>query len=236
MSDRKANDLPFDSDDKREQKLWVALDDIPRDLPSPKMRRDFYHELDRVGSGAFAELLRGWLGMSGNAGWITATACVLIGLGMGQALNSAGTEEPMRLAALEQNVALLNRELILDRLEDDAAGKRLRGIIDAGYVVEDDAVIARALLTRATQDSVYSVRTAAIEALGPSLNTAEVGNELMRLLESTESPLVQLALVDLVLRNGTDQQLAQLLQLSTSGHLHPDVTRHVQSSLGSEST
>ena len=130
---------------------------------------------------------------------------------------------------------MLNRELILDRLEDATAGKRLRGVIDAAYVVQDDAEIARALLMRATEDRVASVRTAAIDALGPSLNSAEVGDELMKLLETAESPLVQLALVDLVLRNGSNAQLQQLMQLANTGRLHPDLIKHVKNSFGSES-
>jgi len=235
MSDRKDFDLPFDSDDAEEQKLWSTLKNLSREEPSSDMRRSFYRELDRRSSASFAGRLRGWLGIAGNAGWVTAAACVLVGIGIGQALNSSESTEPTRLAALEQNVAMLNRELILDRLEDATAGKRLRGVIDAAYVVQDDAEIARALLMRATEDRVASVRTAAIDALGPSLNSAEVGDELMKLLETAESPLVQLALVDLVLRNGSNAQLQQLMQLANTGRLHPDLIKHVKNSFGSES-
>ena len=120
-------------------------------------------------------------------------------------------------------------------MQDANAGKRLRGVIDAGSVVQDDAEITRALLMRATEDRVYSVRSAAIDALGPRLNSTAVGNELMNLLENAESPLVQLALVDLVLRNGSDAQLERLLQLANKRRLHPDLIRHVNNSLGSES-
>ena len=235
MSDRKTFNVDFDSDDPGEQKLWAALEELPREAPSANMRRSFYRELDRVNSAGWAERLGGWLGINGNAGWVTVAACVLVGIGMGQSFDNTDSEEPMRLEVLEQNVALLNRELILDRLEDATAGRRLRGVIDASNVVQDDAEITRALLVRATEDSVYSVRSAAIDALGPRMNSAAVGNELMMLLENAESPLVQLALVDLVLRNGNDAQLQQLLQLSDKGRLHPDLTKHVNNYLGSES-
>jgi len=235
MSEDQRTKLPFDSDDAATQALWQALEELPREAPSPQLRRDFYRELGRPGAAGFAARLRGWLGMGSNNGWLTAAACVLIGVGVGQVLQPSETTGTMRLAVLEQNVALLNRELILDRLQDATAGKRLRGVVDAGYLVRDDAEIARALLLRATEDSVYSVRTAAIDALGPSLNTAAVGSELMKLLESAESPLVQLALVDLVLRNGSHAQLQQLLRLASEGALHPDLVRHVEKSLGSES-
>jgi HEAT repeat protein len=160
---------------------------------------------------------------------------MLAGVGIGQSLNDAGTNEPTRLAALEQNVAMLNRQLILDRLEDAAAGKRLRGVVDAAYFAQDDVEIASALLTRATSDRVDSVRTAAIDALGPGLKEPAVGNELMKLLENAESPLVQLALVDLVLRNGSQAQLQHLAQLANTGHLHPDLVKHVKNALGSDS-
>jgi len=235
MSDRKTVNLPFDSEDPAEQKLWAALGEMPRMAPSADLRRGFYRELDRASTTNRTERLRGWLGISGNAGWLTAAACVLLGVGMGQVLNKTGSVEPSRLAVLEQNVALLNRELILDRLQDASAGTRLRGVIDAGSVVQDDVEITRALLMRATEDRVYSVRSAAIEVLGPTLNSTAVGNELMNLLENAESPLVQLALVDLVLRNGSDAQLEHLLQIANKELLHPDLIRHVNNSLGSES-
>lgn len=232
MPDRKISKLPFDSDDPEQQRLWAALADLPQREPSPELRRSFYRALERGGAATMSERLRSWLGFSGNAGWVTAAVCLLIGVGAGQL---AGRPAPGgdRLALLEQNVALLNRELILDRLEAPSATKRLRGVIDAVGMVEQDAEIARALLIRASEDRVASIRTAAIDALAPQLATPSVGEELMILLEDTRSPLVQLALVDLVLRNGTEDQLDRLLRLANEGRLHPDLVQHVRNSLGS---
>jgi hypothetical protein len=205
MSERKSADLPFASEDPAEQKLWAALDDLPRAAPSSDMRHGFYRELENASNTTFATRVRNWLGISGSAGVITATACVLVGVFVGMLLNRGESTEPMRLEVLEQNVALLNRELILDRLQDVSASKRLRGVIDAGEVVQEDAEVARALLVRATEDRVQSVRSAAINVLGPALSSNSAGAELIKLLEDAESPIVQLALVDLVLRNGSDQ-------------------------------
>ena len=53
----------------------------------------------------------------------------------------------------------------------------------------------------------------------------------MASLEKAESPLVQLALADLVLRYGNPQQLERLLQLSERGQLQSDVAQHVKSSV-----
>lgn len=235
MSDRKNPSLPFESSDEAEQNLWQELGNLPMAEPPADLRRSFYNELEKAGSLTWGGRIRSWLGLSNNAGWVTATACLLIGFGAAQlATEQASTVEPGRLVALEQNIALLNRELVLDRLQDDAPGTRLLGIHAASSLVRDDDEIAQALLVRASEDRSHSVRSAAIDALGPQLNTTQVGDELMRLLENADSPIVQLALTDLVLRNGNQAQLDQLLYLANEERLHPDLIRHVKKALRSE--
>jgi len=232
MPDRKKNDLPFDTENPSERALWNALENLPRAEPMPQMRREFYRQLEEARIESPAARLGRWLGFRGNGGWVTAAVCVIVGVTIGQLWNAPDTDSPDRLAALEQNIALLNRELILDRLQDASAGQRLRGVVDAAYLAGSDAEITRALIARASEDRVDSVRTAAIDALGPSLQNAGVGDELMRLLQSAESPLVQLSLVDVVLRNGSQAQLEQLRQLAEADALHPDVVKHVNNSIG----
>lgn len=232
MPDNKRFDLPFDSEDSSEQALWQALEGLPREEPQPQLRRDFYRRLEHASIVGPAARLRSWLGISGNGGWITAAVCVLAGIAIGQSWNLTDVDDPGRLTALEENVALLNRELILDRLEDSSASQRLQGVVDAAYLARDDAEIVRALMVRAAGDSVASVRAAAIDALGSNIATTTVGSELLRLLEETESPLVQLALVDVVLRNGNSSQLSQVQALANAGKLHPDVVKHIRNSLG----
>jgi hypothetical protein len=234
MPEKENFNVNFDSDDPAEQKLWAALEGLPREAPSADMRRSFYRELERTTTVRWPERIRNWLGLSSRRGWLTAAASVLVGVSAGQFYGGTENIEVTRLAALEENIALLNRELILDRMQDATAGQRLRGVIDAGDLVEEDLEITRALLVRATEDRVQSVRSAAIGALGPSLTSTSVGQELMSLLENAESPLVQLALVDLVLRNGNKAQLEYLLQLTKSDKLHPDLIKHIEISLGRE--
>jgi hypothetical protein len=234
MPDRKITSLPFESADPAEQQIWQALGDLPQAEPSPRLRGAFYGELEKAGIRRWSSRLRGWLGFSNNAGWVTAAACLLIGFGAARLAVEQPGVEPARLTALEQSVASLNRQLVLDRLQNDEPGTRLLGVYDASALVGDDHQIAQALLVRASQDRSPSVRSAAIDALGPQLNSDTVGGELMNLLESAESPIVQLALVDLVLRHGNQQQLAQLLRLANEDRLYPDLVRHVRKSLGSE--
>lgn len=233
MSDRDKEQLPFDSTDASEQALWAQLKDLPRDEPTPHLRLGFYRALDHASSETWLGALRRKLGFENNIGWVTAAACGVFGFVLaGQLTNTDGTG-PDRLASLEENVALLNRELILDRLQDANAGTRLRGVFDARASVADERIV-EALLLRAAGDRVSSVRTAAIDVLGENLTASGVSGELMSLLEQSESPTVQLALVDAVLRNGSREQIDRLMELVRQDRLHPDLANHVQNSLGSE--
>jgi hypothetical protein len=229
MSDKRKSGVPFDSEDAGEQQLWRELENLPQDAaPSQRLRRRFYDELEHADRRMHKR--RRWLSLISAPGLAAALGCVIIGVMLGLLLRSSPAPEHTELAQLQQQVAILNRNLVLDRLDNDSASKRLLGVIEASDLAGRDPEVMRALLERAVDDRVYSVRSAAIDAIGPRLGTPAVGDELMASLEKAESPLVQLALADLVLRYGNPQQLERLLKLSERGQLHPDVAQHVKSS------
>ena len=235
MSDKKISGLPLDSDTAAEEKLWKVLGDLKHEQPSSDLRPEFYRKLADASKPTLAKQLSQWLGLSGNSGWLTAAACLVVGVGAGQFLNSPNGAES-RLAVLEQNVTMLNRSLILDRLNNEQPGKRLRGVMDAARYVAGDPDIANALLVVATNDRVDTIRSAAVESLSSQVSLPSIGESLMHTLQNTESPFVQLALIDLLLRKGSDEQLNQLLTLANDGLLYPDLTRHVLTTLKRDMT
>ena len=234
MTEKDRSSLPFESSDPSEDKLWAALGDLPRGEPSAHLRRRFYTQLHDAASRRWTRRLADWFGMRPLGGLATAALCLVIGFGFARVVDLPG-QETSRLATLEQSVALLQRELILDRLQDASVSIRLKGVLEAGEVAATDQHVAMALLDRATKDSSLSVRSAAIDALGSRLGSGEIGKGLMSMLSSSESPIVQLSLVDLVLRNGDAEQIRQLQELADSGQLHPDLVRHVNSALRTQS-
>lgn len=235
MAEKTRPGVPDDFEDASERALWQALGRIEPEEPSPRLRQDFYRRLEDAARRTWLEKLRESLGFRGNAGWLTATACLLAGLAIGWLAGTGEEDTGTRLAALEDRVTVLNRRLILDRLDSDVPGKRLRGVLDAAHLAGADPGIAEALLVRATGDRVSSVRSAAIDALGPSIDAPTVGRQVMDLLQQAESPIVQLALVDLVLRYGNDEQVGELLALAQEDRLHPDLKLHVLTTLKRDS-
>ncbi|MFL6617128.1 MAG: hypothetical protein ACJ8MH_00915 [Povalibacter sp.] len=235
MSEKITTGVPFEGDDQEKRELWDSLQEIPQPEPPPRMRRKFYGELDKLGKQSRLAPWRQWFGLAGARGFATAVACLIAGIAVGVVLKR-GEVERVELANLQAQVTALNRNLILDRLENGSASKRLLGVLDAAGVAQQDPEIARALLSRAVDDRVYSVRAAAIDAIGPRLSTPAVGHEIMGLLQKSESPIVQLALVDLILRHGDNQQIEELLQLSEHGALHPELVQYVKSAVWRDRT
>src|SRR4029453_4911868 len=229
MSDKRKGGVPFESDDAGEQRLWRELEGLPQEAPSQRLRRRFYDELEHADRRLHRR--RRWLSLLSAPGLAAAMGCGFVGVMIGVLLRASPAPQHGELAQLQQQVAILNRNLVLDRLENDSASKRLLGVIEASDLAEHDPEVRRALLERAVDDRVHSVRSAAIDAIGPRVGSPAVGDELMASLEKAESPLVQLALADLVLRYGNPKQLEQLLKLSERGQLHPDVAQHVKSSV-----
>jgi hypothetical protein len=229
MSDKRKSGVPFESDDAAEQQLWSDLEGLPQEAPSQRLRRRFYDELEQADRRLHRR--RRWLGWITAPGVAAAIGCLFVGVMVGLLLTNSPAANRAELAELQQQVAILNRNLVLDRLENDSASKRLLGVMEASQLAGRDPEVTRALLERAVDDRVHSVRSAAIDAIGPRLGTPAVGDELMASLEKAESPLVQLALADLVLRYGNPNQLEQLLRLSDRGLLNPDVAKHVKSSI-----
>jgi hypothetical protein len=229
MSDKRKSGVPFESEDAAEQQLWSELEKLPQGSPSQNLRRRFHDELERADRRLHRR--RRWLGWITAPGLIAAMGCLFIGVMIGLLLRNQPAASHSELAQLQQQVAILNRNLVLDRLENDSASKRLLGVIEASDLADHDPEVRRALLERAVDDRVHSVRSAAIDAIGPRVGSPAVGDELLASLEKAESPLVQLALADLVLRYGNTMQMEQLLRLSERGRLHPDVAQHVKSSV-----
>lgn len=229
MHEQHDKGVPFDAEDPNQQRLWQALGKLEQAAPSAQLHRSFYRRLDAATRPTLAQRLRGWL----NNPWTPAMACLVVGLALGLTLRGDGGGA--ELDRLRQQVSDLNRHLVLDLLAEESPTDRLRGVMAAAQFEGDDGQLASALLTRAASDRNASVRSAAIDALGPRLRDPSVGEALMSLLPQVDSPLVQMALVDLILRYGSANQLEHLLALVRSGALHPDLSEHVKQSVRSVS-
>jgi len=196
--------------------------------------------LASLGSG-----LEGWLERwlprrpLAQAGLAAATlaAGMLIGslavFGRPSATNGMGGADRQHgeIHALRDEVRSLSRLVTLSLLKQDSASERLRGVSFGRAAGSGDERVLAALLDTLRHDPDVNVRLAAIDALAPAFGQPAVRGQLVREVGAQRSPMVQIALIDLLLARDRAGTQRQLLDLAASPSLDATVRGYLQTRL-----
>lgn len=170
---------------------------------------------------------------SGRPGFQLAYAALalLIGTGLGALVFGRGVAGG-EIRELRGEVRSLNELVTLSMLEDASASDRLQGVSFGAQMDRPDRQVVAALVSAATSDPNVNVRLAAIEALAPRAGQPPIFARLVRSLPEQDSPLVQVALVDLLLEADGAAARDAALRLARDTNTDPEVRRHVRERLG----
>lgn len=158
---------------------------------------------------------------------------LVVGAGLGALVAGRGvTGGEMR--ELRGEVQALNEKVTLSLLDDSSATERLQGVSYGARMDRPDRQVIDALVSAATSDPNVNVRLAAIEALAPRAAQPPVFGPLVRSLPDQGSPLVQVALVDLLLESDGSAARDAALRLVADDKTDPEVRRHVRERLGNQ--
>lgn len=208
---------------------WQALSRLPEfaATPSERLRARFYDTLSGYAEG-LADSRRA---VPATAWWrrlwpqqpvwqvAAAAACLLVGLAGGRALGPFAPAVNPEVAGLREEVGRMRQLVALSLLQQDSATDRLRGVTFANQTVmntavTDDAEVVGALLRTVNEDANVNVRLAAVEALANASRDPGLRRSLAQSLSQQVSPLVQLAIIDL-LAQARDRQAAPALRSLT---------------------
>jgi len=141
-----------------------------------------------------------WLGMRwAQAGW--AVALLLIGFLLGRYLPGPEREELRGMREL----------LTLSLLQNQSASERLAGVSWSRDFNRPDSRVLDALVETLNHDPDVNVRLAAVDALAKYSQESSVKRQLAPALVRQNSPLVQIALIDLLVEL-RDKQSADVLR------------------------
>ena len=216
--------------------VWAKLEVLPMEQPSGALRNGFYTMLEdyknREGSAAAAT--RGPRPFSGWRGWFTfrrpafaasfSIVLLLAGLGAGWIMSGGGAKLT-RLSALKEEVRELKQTTALSLLSQPSASERLQGISYTAGVDKPDPRTLGALIDTLDGDPNPNVRLAAVEALYLFRNETGVRDSLVRSLAVQDSPIVQVALIDLLGEIRDARASEALKALIRNEKLHPDVKK-----------
>ena len=170
--------------------------------------------------------LSGWPGSGGSPAVpaISATSAT-------SATSPALAAPAAQIGELRDEVRSLSRLVTLSLLKQDSASERLRGVSFGRQAGGDDDDVLQALLDTLRHDPDVNVRLAAVDALAPALARPALRDQLLQQVASQPSPMVQIALIDLLLRRDRDGSRSRLQELAASPGLDATVRDYLQSRL-----
>jgi len=151
-------------------------------------------------------------------------------IGAGSA-NGAGGTSGGEIHALRDEVRSLSRLVTLSLLKQDSASERLRGVSFGRAAGSSDDRVLQALLDTLRHDPDVNVRLATVDALAPALGQPAVRGQLVQEVGAQRSPMVQIALIDMLLARDRAGTQRQLLDLTASPALDATVRGYLRTRL-----
>jgi len=209
--------------------MWAELGRITPEEPSPSLRTAFYEKLEtwraHTVDESLAEPVR--LKRSGMSNPfirllavsrpVLAAACLILGVAAGMGIERSAT--PRRdVAELRKEVTELHGMVTASLLNQSSAIERLKGIALSRQLKEPGDEVLSLLLLKLNSDSNVNVRLAAVGALSGMSDLPWIRAELVASLSRETSPLVQIALIDLLagLRETRAVEVMRALSLDTA--------------------
>jgi len=134
--------------------------------------------------------------------WQAAMAAGLLlgGILFGRYLPQAGAGGGGEIAQLRNQVESLHQMVALSMLQQQSPSARMRGVTYSEKIAQPDPQVLDALLQAVNHDSNVSVRLSAVDALQKFAADPEVAKAMAGSIAGQESPLVQIALVDMLVQ------------------------------------
>jgi anti-sigma factor RsiW len=226
-----------------EAALWRKLAVLPDEQPSPALEQKFKAMLESYQEGRWERealvtekqkhttpLLWGlgnWRQMP-FAGVAWACVFLICGFLMGRHIDRpVDNNAQSQLEEMRQELAATRQMVALTMLQQQSASQRLEGVSWSRRLQQPDPQVLNALFHTLRFDSSVDVRLAALDALSRYSNQADVRRGLVDALESKQSPLVQIALIDLLVDLHDRSALPQLKQFGQDPKMNPAVRQRV---------
>lgn len=194
--------------------------------PGPAVRIRFYAMLDTFELEEAAKPKQGWrrlIELFRQLSWTVlaprlAYSLLLLSIGVaaGYWLRRPQKQEltyQQRIDTLSVQVQEMRQMMMLSLLENPSATERLRAVGFTKDIPDADSHMIDALLMTLNNDPNVNVRLVTLEALAELADDARVREGLVQSLTRQESPLVQVALADVMVKLQEKRSLKPLRQL-----------------------
>ncbi len=219
--------------------VWAKLGVVPQEQPSPELRGRFYtmlqeykrdHERNSVRTpeskaGSRRALRFGLRRPAFSFGF--SLLLLVLGLAAGYYLTT-GRQNGGQISRLNQEVQDMRQMVAISLLSQPSTTARLEGVSWSSQVQNPDQKTLQALFETLNSDPNTNVRLAAVDALYLFRARPQVMDNLIQSLSRQTSPLVQVALIDLLVEIRERRAADALRLLIQNKKLNPSVKEHAE--------
>jgi hypothetical protein len=196
-----AIDAPAPDSDRMRARLDGVLDAVEHAAPPPPRRWFGRRDVDR---GRHA--LQG----------LAAAAVLLVGIAIGRFVvpdTSRAADSSSEIAAMRSEMRELREMVSLSLMQQQSASDRLKGVTWTGQLDRPSSEVISALVDALMHDPNVNVRLATIDALERFASRDDVRRAAIQAVDRQMSPLVQIALIDFLVKTNERQSAPTLRRL-----------------------
>jgi anti-sigma factor RsiW len=207
--------------------VWRGLEPLTTgaDAPPPAAAKVRFHEMlaaYQAGMAAVQPIVR-----NSRVAWFAQPvwqAAMAAGLLLGGILFGRYLPQPDRgvnseLTQLRAQVGSLRQLVALSMLQQQSASARMQGVSYSEKVVQPDPQVLDALLQVVNHDSNVNVRLSAVDALQRFATGPEVARAMVNSIPDQDSPLVQIALIDMLVQLDARNAVPDLARISEDSRM-----------------
>jgi HEAT repeat protein len=225
-----------------DQQVWDLLGELETPEPTAALRPRFYAMLDTYkesqapAKNALSDILNMfrqlWTVQPGFR-LVYSVLLVVVGLGLGYLFNfSAKTERIDQIASLSDQVKEMKEAMTLALLENPSASERIRGVSYTSEIKNANNEVITALLATLNNDPNVNVRLMTLEALTPlAVKDPRVREGLVHSIVEQESPLVQSALADVMLKLQEKRSIQSFQKLLKQTDLNGQIRNKIEQTI-----
>lgn len=159
-----------------------------------------------------------------------AAVALVIGIAVGYFMRSP-SQPDAQIDQLSQQVTDLKEMMMLSLLEKESASDRLKAVSLTTDMDRASQKVTGALLQTLNNDTNVNVRLAALDALKPYTKDSHVRQELIGSIAVQESPLVQIALAELMAQLQERSSVEELQKVLKDNRTPRDVKKKIEESI-----
>jgi hypothetical protein len=150
---------------------------------------------------------------------------------VGYRIDTGGRVRNGDVAELRTEVQNMQRIVMMSLLKTESASERIKGVSWSERISRPDAQVLDALYETLNYDPNVNVRLAALDALSRLTDLSGVREQLLSSLLKQTSPLIQLALVEVVANVLDTEAIGTFRQLLKDPNLNKTVREHIEKRL-----